>query len=69
MSSHNAKTDFAFQNPSTEIVEETSEASEQRIPPAIDSNLTIDKDVDLGCDPYNATGQHIVVKPKITITD
>lgn len=26
--------------------------------------LTIDEDFDMGGDPYNSTGQHVIVKPK-----
>jgi len=64
MSSHNAKAEFAFHNPSTEVVKETSVAPRRRVRPAVDSSLTVDEDFDLGCDPYNATGQHVVVRPK-----
>ena len=28
-------------------------------------DLTIDEALDLGTDPYNSTGQHVVIKPKI----
>jgi len=69
MSSHNAKADFAFHNPSTEAAGETSDAEGRPLPTAIDASLTIDEDFNLGCDPYNATGQHVVVKLKESKTD
>ncbi len=69
MSSHKAKVEFAFHNTSTEAAKKNSKAPGQRTPPAIDSSLTVDEDFDLGCDPYNATGQHVVVRPKIMRDD
>jgi len=65
MSSHNTKADFAFHNPSTEAAKENCKAPDQRVPLANDSSLAVDEDFDLGCDPYNATGQHVIIKPKI----
>lgn len=64
MSSHNAKADFAFHNPSTEVAAKASKTEGQPLPTAIDASLTIDEDFDLGCDPYNATGQHVIVELK-----
>ena len=29
-----------------------------------DAELTINDDADFGCDPYNATGQHVILKQK-----
>jgi len=69
MTSHNAKAELAFHDASAGAIKENSEAPGQRLPPAIDSNLTVDEDFDLGCDPYNATGQHVIMKSKIAKDD
>jgi hypothetical protein len=34
-----------------------------------DAELTIADDFDLGCDPYNSTGRHVIMKPKVNLED
>jgi hypothetical protein len=34
-----------------------------------DPELTIAEDLDLGRDPYNSTGRHVIMKPKIELED
>lgn len=34
-----------------------------------DSELTIADDPDLGCDPYNSTGRHVIMTTKIELED
>lgn len=31
--------------------------------------LTIDEEFDLGADPYNSTGRHVIIKPRIDLED
>jgi len=33
------------------------------------SDLAIEDDVNTGGDPYNSTGQHVIIKPKIDLED
>jgi hypothetical protein len=53
-------------------VTETSGKVRPRVPrerPESDSDLAIAEDLDFGCDPYNSTGRHVIMKPKIELED
>lgn len=64
MSSHNTKAAFAFHK--TPVVTDTDKEEAEVISTSliIDSELTIADEHDTGCDPYNSTGQHLVIRPK-----
>ncbi len=69
MSSHNAKTGSVMKN---ESVRTGTEKEDVRV---IDTSLvaatefTISEDCDRGSDPYNSTGQHVIIKPKVEPED
>lgn len=64
MNSHNARPAFSFHK--TPVADDTAVEEAKVISTKLttDANLTIDEDVEQGCDPYNATGQHVVLKQK-----
>jgi hypothetical protein len=64
MSSHNAKPEFSiYKTPVADdaAVEEARVISSKLVS---DADLMIDDEFDHGCDPYNATGQHVILKQK-----
>ena len=69
MNSHNTKTESVVKNISVQI---TAEPEEPRV---IASNLieatelAITEDGDTGSDPYNSTGQHVIIKAKLIPED
>ena len=69
MNSHNAKTESIVKNVSVQI---TAEPEEPRV---IASNLVeladlaISEDDDKGSDPYNSTGQHVIIESKLISED
>lgn len=69
MNSHNTKTSFVFhKTPATGLAEKRG--AEVLSSSLIgDSELAIAGDVDNGCDPYNTTGQHVVLPKKFPRRD
>lgn len=69
MNSHNPKTESVLKSESVNI---TSSQEDVRV---IKSNLqdvaelSISEDDDQGSDPYNSTGQHVIIKSKIDLQD
>ena len=65
MNSHNTKPEFSFHK--TPVVTEKSIAEAEVIGSTLtqQAELALDDDFDTGSDPYNATGQHVVLKRKI----
>ena len=69
MNSHNAKTESVVKNVSVQI---TAEPEDPRV---IASNLVeladlaISEDDDKGSDPYNSTGQHVIIKSRLISED
>jgi len=69
MSSHNAKTESVMKNESVPV---RTEKEDVRV---IDTSLvaatefSISEDCDQGSDPYNSTGQHVIIKPGIDLQD
>jgi hypothetical protein len=64
MNSHNTKPEFlGYKTPAADdaAVKEARVISTKLIS---DAELTINDDADFGCDPYNATGQHVILKQK-----
>ena len=64
MNSHNAKP--AFSSHKTPVADYSTLEDARIISSKLTSetNLSIDDDLEQGCDPYNATGQHIIVQQK-----
>jgi len=64
MNSHNTKPAYSY---SKTPVTDASAVKEAKVISAklnSDANLTIEADIDDGCDPYNTTGQHVILKVK-----
>jgi len=59
MNSHNIKTPSDSSNASSVEVADQDEASD----------LSISEEMDKGSDPYNSTGQHVILKSRIEIED
>jgi len=69
MNSHNTKPDFScYKTPVADdaAAEEAKVISTKLIS---DTELTINGDADYGCDPYNATGQHVILKQKKSLKE
>ena len=64
MNSHNAKAAFSFHK--TPIADDSALQEAEVISSKLISevNLTINDDQDQSCDPYNTTGQHIILRQK-----
>jgi hypothetical protein len=69
MNSHNIKSESVVRPETVQIVPERAD------PRVIKSNLvdvdqlSISEDCDAGSDPYNSTGQHVVIQSKIDLQD
>jgi len=69
MNSHNTKTEAVVKNVTVQIAaneEETRVVSENLIESA---DLSISDDDDTGSDPYNSTGQHVIIQSKLIAED
>jgi hypothetical protein len=68
MNSHNAKTGYVFHK--TVTVTDDSRKKAEIVSNSLinDAGLSIVDD-DSGCDPYNSTGQHVVIKSKLPLED
>lgn len=64
MSSHNTRTEFTFHKTPVVTEEAITEAEVISSALTMQTELALDDDYDLGTDPYNATGQHVVVGEK-----
>ncbi len=64
MNSHNTKQDFSFHK--TPVVTDKSIADAAVISSALtqQTELALDNEFDTGSDPYNATGQHVILMQK-----
>ena len=69
MNSHNAKTESFIKNESvcTGTEKEDVRVIESRLVEA--SELSISEDCDQGSDPYNSTGQYVIIKPRFDPQD
>ena len=65
MNPHNAKTESVIRKGSARTRSEKDEVrvTSSRLIGAVD--LSISEDCDPGGDPYNSTGQHVIIKPKL----
>lgn len=64
MNSHNAKPHFSFHK--TPVTGDSAAKEAEVVSSKLiqDADLSIDDEADFGCDPYNATGQHVVLRQK-----
>ena len=69
MSPHITKTESVIRNGPvrTESDRDAVRITKSRLIGAVD--LSISEDCDPGGDPYNSTGQHVIIKPKIDLQD
>ena len=69
MNPHNTKTKSVIRNGSVRSGSERDavRVTSSRLIGAAD--LSISEDCDPGGDPYNSTGQHVIIKPKIDLQD
>lgn len=65
MNSHNPKTEMSTHK--TPVASEESIAAAKALTSSlvVQTELSLDDDFDLGTDPYNSTGQHVVLSQKI----
>jgi hypothetical protein len=63
MNSHNAKPDVVVTKESVHIETDHKNVRVLRSTLLDDNDLSIADDYDNGGDPYNSTGQHVVIKP------
>lgn len=65
MNSHNPKDDSVVIPESVHIVAEREDARLVNLNLSKDSHLAIAEEADTGSDPYNSTGQHVIIKSKL----
>ena len=64
MNSHNTKPSFAFHKTPVVTDSDKEEAEVVSTSLTLDTDLAIADDGDSGCDPYNSTGQHVILRTK-----
>jgi len=64
MSSHNTKSSFSYHKTPVADNSAVEEARVISMKLTSETNLSIDDDMEQGCDPYNTTGQHIILRQK-----
>jgi len=69
MNSHNTKTEPVVSNESVRADTDSIDARVLRSKIVESNELVIADDLDVGGDPYNSTGQHVVIKPKLDLED
>jgi len=69
MNSHNTKTEPVTRNESVRTVTESEDVRVIESRPIEASELSISEDRDQGSDPYNSTGQHVIIKSRIDLQD
>ncbi len=64
MNSHNTKPAFSFHK--TPVANDSALEEAKVISSKLtgEADLTINDDMEQGCDPYNATGQHLILRQK-----
>lgn len=65
MNSHNTKAAFAFHKTVVPTVADGAEAKVVKARLDSKASLSIADDPDFGCDPYNSTGQHVILDSKL----
>jgi len=69
MNSHNTKPAYSFHKTPVVTGSDKDEAGVVSRSLAENADLKIAEDDGSGCDPYNSTGQHVVIKAKLRSTD
>ena len=69
MNSHNTKPERAANDDSVRIESGTDNVRVLQLDLLESSDLAIADDVNAGGDPYNSTGQHVIIKSKIDLED
>jgi len=69
MNSHNTKTDKVVSNEPVRVVTDHKGARVLKSEVIDASELSIADDYDTGGDPYNNTGQHVVIESQVDIED
>jgi hypothetical protein len=65
MNSHNTKAAFSFHKTPATSEADGDEAKVVSATLESDASLSIADDPDLGCDPYNSTGHHVIIDAKL----
>jgi len=69
MNSHNAKADVVVTRESVQIETDHKNVRVLRSTLLEESKLSIADDYDNGGDPYNSTGQHVIIKPNKDVSE
>jgi hypothetical protein len=69
MNSHNSKTEWVVSDEAVRIEADQKQVRVIKSNLVDESELAIEDDVDIGGDPYNSTGQHVIIKPKVDLED
>ena len=64
MDSHNPKTETVVKKESVRVETDHKGARVLQTDVLDAPELSIDEDFDIGCDPYNSTGQHVIIKSR-----
>ena len=64
MNSHNIKTEQVVKNESARIDSDDESVRVVRADLVEEPELTVADDFNLGGDPYNSTGRHVIITPK-----
>lgn len=69
MNSHNAKTSFVFHKTPATTLADKQDAEVVSSSLIGEKDLAIASDANNGCDPYNTTGQHVILPKKLPMRD
>ena len=69
MNSHNAKADVVVTKESVRIETDHKNVRVLRTTLLDENSLSIAADYDNGGDPYNSTGQHVIIKPNKDVNE
>ena len=69
MNSHNPKTESVIRSESVRITDDREEVRVIKSGLHEATELSISEDDDIGSDPYNSTGQHVIIRSKIDLQD
>jgi len=64
MNSHNTRPEFSFYKTPARGKDDIEEAKVLSNRLSNDASLSIEADTDAGCDPYNTTGRHLILRQK-----
>ncbi len=69
MNSHNTESELVVRSETVQIVPERADPRVIRSNLVDVDQLSISEDCDAGSDPYNSTGQHVVIQSRIDLQD